>query len=227
VAGELSAVVGCDGLDDVLERLEKMYHRFSQSLGILALVEFSHEEHVCASLNDCDNGAMVVFADNGVYLEISEALLRPLFRLSSRDMVDGLTFMVAAMSFFFIPCWSMIEIVYLCSEVICLYISNTKLSNLGETAVSLFCFFVSLSERLRCMGVPAPNPPGVFSYSLLRPVSDTKNCSSILNLRPGFSGPSRCIKRTEEMGAPAKPCVCFSIRQARFTLSFLTFASSR
>ena len=54
------------------------------------------------------------------------ASLRPLFRLSSRDMVDGLTFIAVAMSFFFIPCWSKIEIAYLCSEVICLYILQYK-----------------------------------------------------------------------------------------------------
>lgn len=56
-----------------------MYHHFSQCLGILALVEFSHEEHVCASLNDCDNGTMVVFANNGVHLEVFEALAVRLF----------------------------------------------------------------------------------------------------------------------------------------------------
>ena len=79
MAGEFSSIVCSDGLDDVLERLEEMYHHFSQSLGILALVEFSHEEHVGASLNDCDNGTMVVFANNGVHLEVSEALAVRLF----------------------------------------------------------------------------------------------------------------------------------------------------
>jgi hypothetical protein len=35
-------------------------------------------------------------------------------------------------------------------------------------------------------GGPAPNSPGVFYYRLLRSVSDTENCSSILNLRKPF-----------------------------------------
>ena len=35
---------------------------------------------------------------------------------------------------------SKINIVYLCSEINCLYICNAKLINLWETAVSLFIF---------------------------------------------------------------------------------------
>ena len=44
----------------------------------------------------------------------------PLLRFISREMVDGLTFIALAMSFFFVPFWSKIKIVYLCSEVNCL-----------------------------------------------------------------------------------------------------------
>ena len=43
-----------------------------------------------------------------------------------------------AISFLGRSCWSKTDIVYLCSEVNCLYISNTKLINLGETSVSSF-----------------------------------------------------------------------------------------
>ena len=77
-------------------------------------------------------------------------------------MVDGLTFIALAMSFFFVPFWSKIKIVYLCSEVNCLYICNAKLINLWETAVSLFVFLALLVEFSSDGGFSPPNP-SVFS----------------------------------------------------------------
>ena len=44
-------------------------------------------------------------------------------RFNSRDMVDADTSIAFAISFCFIPCWSKIKIVYLCSEINCLYIA--------------------------------------------------------------------------------------------------------
>ena len=86
----------------------------------------------------------------------------PLLRFISREMVDGLTFIALAMSFFFVPFWSKIKIVYLCSEVNCLYICNAKLINLWETAVSLFVFLALLVE-FSSDGASRPQNPSVFS----------------------------------------------------------------
>ena len=36
MAGEFSSIVCSDGLDEVLERLEEMYHHFSQCLDVLS-----------------------------------------------------------------------------------------------------------------------------------------------------------------------------------------------
>ena len=77
-------------------------------------------------------------------------------------MVDGLTFIALAMSFFFVPFWSKIKNVYLCTEVNCFYISNAKLINLWETAVSLFVFLALLVEFSSDGGFSPPNP-SVFS----------------------------------------------------------------
>ena len=85
----------------------------------------------------------------------------PLLRFISREMVDGLTFIALAMSFFFVPFWSKIKIVYLCSEVNCLYISNAKLINLWETAVSLFVFLALLVE-FSSDGGARPQTPRCF-----------------------------------------------------------------
>ena len=86
----------------------------------------------------------------------------PLLRFISREMVDGLIFFALAMSFFFVPFWSKIKIMYLCTEVNCLYISNAKLINLWETAVSLFVFLALLVEFSSDGGFSPPNP-SVFS----------------------------------------------------------------
>ena len=66
--------------------------------------------------------------------------------------------------FFFVPFWSKIKIVYLCSEVNCLYISNAKLIKLWETAVSLFVFLALLVEFSLDGGFSPPKPLGVFWY---------------------------------------------------------------
>ena len=61
----------------------------------------------------------------------------------SRETVLTLTFMTRAMKVILIFFWSSTLIVYLCSEVNCLYICNTKLINLGERGWSSSPFFVS------------------------------------------------------------------------------------
>ena len=65
------------------------------------------------------------------------------------------------MSFFFVPFWNKINIVYLCSEINCLYMSNAKLMNLWETSVSLF-FFLALPVEVCSVGGFSPPNPSVF-----------------------------------------------------------------
>ena len=101
----------------------------------------------------------------------------PLLRFISRAMVDGLTFIVLAMSFFFVPFWSKIKIVYLCTEVNCLYICNAKLINLWETAVSLFVFLALLVEFSSDGGFSPPNP-SVFSGIRLNPFTLFSRCNN-------------------------------------------------
>ena len=101
----------------------------------------------------------------------------PLLRFISREMVDGLTFIALAMSFFFVPFWSKIKIVYLCSEVNCLYICNAKLINLWETAVSLFVFLALLVEFSSDGGFSPPNP-SVFSGIRLNPFTLFSRCNN-------------------------------------------------
>ena len=65
-------------------------------------------------------------------------------RLSSRVIVELLTPIALAISFLVHFLCSKTEIVYLCSEVSCLYISNAKLTNQEEISVSSFLFFTLL-----------------------------------------------------------------------------------
>ena len=51
----------------------KLGNRFCQFFGVLALVEFPHEEHVRASLNDGEYCLTVSFSHDGVHLEVTEA----------------------------------------------------------------------------------------------------------------------------------------------------------
>ena len=79
-------------------------------------------------------------------------------------------YIALAMSFFFVPFWSKIKIVYLCSEVNCLYICNAKLINLWEIAVSLFVFLALLVEFSSDGGFSPPNPsvfPGIRLFILI------------------------------------------------------------
>lgn len=48
-------------------------YRFCQSLGILPLVEFSHEQHVGTLLDDSNYYPMSVFSYDGIHLEVSES----------------------------------------------------------------------------------------------------------------------------------------------------------
>ena len=81
-----------------------------------------------------------------------------LLRLISRSTVDADTSIsrdiLLMLHFLFIPRY----ISYLCSEVNCLYICNTKLINLGETSVSffvLYCCWTFLGAlRPRHLGFP-------------------------------------------------------------------------
>ena len=104
-------------------------------------------------------------------------------RLSSRVMVELLTPIAFAISFLVHFFCSNTEIVYLCSEVSCLYISNAKLTNLWETAVSLYCFFaLPVNSRRSARGEDAPLR---YAPGILLPLAGTpsqslsKNCTSI------------------------------------------------
>ena len=90
-------------------------------------------------------------------------------------MVELLTPIVSAIDFLVFPCWSKIEIVYLCSEVSCLYISNAKLADFGEILISPFFFLALLVVPL--LGGFAPPAAqanlrsvfhGIFSYTTTR-----------------------------------------------------------
>ena len=87
-------------------------------------------------------------------------------RFNSRVTVDGWTPMASAIDLFEHFLCSNTEIVYLCSEVNCLYISNAKLINLWETSVSLFDLFHLhcwiLARKFSHGGCSPPNP-SVFS----------------------------------------------------------------
>lgn len=76
-------------------------------------------------------------------------------------------------SFFFIPFWSKMEIAYLCSVVNRLYISNAKLIDLRGGSGLPIPFFALPVEffLLLCFQV------------LFIPLTQHKNCSSMLNLR--------------------------------------------
>lgn len=109
-------------------------------------------------------------------------------RLSSRVIVELLTPIACAISFFVHFLCSNTEIVYLCSEVSCLYISNAKLTNLEEISVSSFLFLHCLSnslpqvrsqEALRLL--PLRQTSAVF-FMILRLAPHYGFCTSILNL---------------------------------------------
>ena len=96
----------------------------------------------------------------------------PVLRLSSRVMVEGCTPIELAMALFVSPFCNNTEIVYLCSEVSCLYISNANLTDFWETAVSLSCFLHCLLKRAFPWGVEtlsatlreASPPHGTFFF---------------------------------------------------------------
>ena len=99
----------------------------------------------------------------------------PVLRLSSRVMVEGCTPIALAMALFVSPFCNNTEIVYLCSEVSCLYISNANLTDFWETAVSLSCFFALPVETGVSVGggnplryAPRGFPPTEHSSSLIQ-----------------------------------------------------------
>ena len=49
-----------------------MYDRFGEFLSILALIQFSHEQHIGTSLCECDNCSMPILSYYCVNLEVSE-----------------------------------------------------------------------------------------------------------------------------------------------------------
>ena len=80
------------------------------------------------------------------------------------------------------------EIVYLCSEVSCLYISNAKLTNLEEISVSSFLFLHCLSDSLPQVRsqealrlLPLRQTSAVF-FMILKLAPHYGFCTSILNL---------------------------------------------
>ena len=76
---------------------------------------------------------------------------RVLLRLNSRESVDWLIPTIRAISFLGHFLWSKAKICDLCSEVSCLYISNTKIINLRESSKgdSFFVLPVSLFGATR------------------------------------------------------------------------------
>ena len=87
-----------------------------------------------------------------------------------------------AISFLGRFCRSKTDIVYLCSEVNCLYISNTKLINLGETSVSSFHLRLSLCHALGGLRAPAARQTlGVF-HRFCKPLFTEKCRTYYLNL---------------------------------------------
>ena len=70
---EFRPIIGCYGFDVCLVRHKPSDYRFCQSLGILPLVEFSHEQHVGTPLDDSNYCPMSVFASDGIHLEVSES----------------------------------------------------------------------------------------------------------------------------------------------------------
>ena len=100
----------------------------------------------------------------------------PVLRLSSRVMVEGCTPIELAMALFVSPFCNNTEIVYLCSEVSCLYISNANLTDFWETVVSLSFFLHCLLKRAFPWGGGNPlryaprgiHPPTEHSSSLIQ-----------------------------------------------------------
>lgn len=88
--------------------------------------------------------------------------------------------------FLFIPRY----ISYLCSEVNCLYICNTKLINLGETSVSFFCFVLLLDVLGGFAPPPLGLPPQCFSLFY-----HENRCTSIWTLQQIFVLLQKKIKR--------------------------------
>ena len=87
-------------------------------------------------------------------------------RFNSRVTVEGWTPIASAIDFFEHFLCSNTEIVYLCSEVSCLYISNAKLINLWEIPVSHYCFLhcqIEISSLSPLLGAARPQTPRCFS----------------------------------------------------------------
>ena len=80
MARELRPVVSCYGQDAVLERFKHPYYCLCEMLSILSVLEFLHEEPVCAPLYDGDYGLMVVRPDDGIHLKVAESLAVSLCR---------------------------------------------------------------------------------------------------------------------------------------------------
>ena len=57
-----------------------MYDRFGKFLSILALMLFSHEQHIGASLSECDNCSMPILSYYCVHLEVSETTAVSFYR---------------------------------------------------------------------------------------------------------------------------------------------------
>ena len=73
VVGEQGNVVGGDGEDVTLEGAQHLYDEHGHGLGVLAFRELCHEEFLCGALDQCDDGALAVIADDGVHIPVAEA----------------------------------------------------------------------------------------------------------------------------------------------------------
>ena len=105
----------------------------------------------------------------------------PVLRLSSRVMVEGCTPIALAMALFASPFCNNTEIVYLCSEVSCLYISNANLTDFWETVVSLSRFFALPVETGVSVGVGSPLRYAPISAAHSRLLIISQACSSVVS----------------------------------------------
>ena len=75
VVGELGSVVCGDGEDMVFERAQHLYDKPCHNLGIPAFWGFGHKHLLGGAFDKGDDGALAVFAYDGVHLPVAEACL--------------------------------------------------------------------------------------------------------------------------------------------------------
>ena len=73
VAGKLAPIVGGNAMDVSDERCHHGHDGSCESLGILSLWQFPHEQIVFASLYEGDDGSSPIFSDDGIHFPVSES----------------------------------------------------------------------------------------------------------------------------------------------------------